>query len=111
MSRLKALSGGGEGDSDEESRILTAIAAYARVGAYHLPLAMAGLGAIAIARLAPIMDDSQRLARILERVETHMNADPGSRTQGLVVHHALLKDWARRLYDNTVESRLPLTTL
>ena len=87
---------------DEKSKVLTAIAVYARIGAYepHLHLAMNGLKDIAQNKLAPIMKDVQRIGRLVERTKREFAQETSAQEAlGLLVFQDMLLDLAERLYN------------
>jgi hypothetical protein len=94
------IGSGGDGEA-EKDRLMTAIAAYRQVGVFDLPLAMSELQRLARIRLEPILRDTQRIERMLDRVERKFH-QPLYLDQaiGLLITKELLRDFAYRLYAN-----------
>jgi hypothetical protein len=91
----RAASTGGGGDA----HLPAVIAAWSWVGDHDLPLAMKELGALARERLAPMIEDTQRIERLLGRIEQGA-AQPQS-ARGVEIPrscHAVLRDVASRIY-------------
>jgi|CXWL01.1.fsa_nt_gi energy-coupling factor transporter ATP-binding protein EcfA2 len=85
-------------DEDKNEGLLIALAAYGRIGIFDLTLAMDGLHAIA-SELAPTLDDAQRLARLLERIEADLaKREQASQTIHLAAYHSLLQSLTFRVF-------------
>ncbi|MFZ0749236.1 MAG: hypothetical protein WAM70_07740, partial [Pyrinomonadaceae bacterium] len=87
-------------DQDEQKdRLLTSIAVYSKIGTYKLSLAMKGLERIADDKLAPIMEDVQRIGRLMERTKSEFAQQRSARDViGLLIFQEMLRDLAERLY-------------
>jgi hypothetical protein len=101
LTELEALTAAVGDDDTVRDQLMTAIAAYRQVGVYDLPLAMRELRRIAMLRLEPTLRDTQRIERLLEKVEQKFDqplyVDEAIK---LLATHAMLYDWAGRLYAN-----------
>jgi hypothetical protein len=100
---LKSLTrpnGSGEDGPEEKDKLLTSVAVYAKVGVYDLTLAMKGLNNIARDKLVPIMEDVQRVGRLMERTKSAFAQETSARDAlGLLIFQDMLKDLAERLYN------------
>jgi hypothetical protein len=87
-------------DQDEQKdRLLTSIAVYSKIGTYDLTLAMKGLERIARDKLAPIMEDVQRIGRLIERTKSEFAQQTSAQDAlGLLIFQEMLRDLAERLY-------------
>lgn len=101
LTKLKALTATAGDDKPERADLRTAIITYIQVGVHDLPLAMRELQRIAKLRLEPALGDTQRIERLLDRVEREFD-EPLYMDEAidLLVTHELLRDWAYRLYAN-----------
>lgn len=88
-------------DSEERSHQWTAIATYKQLGIYDLPLAMRELGEIAKGRFTEKIEDTQRIDRILNRIEHILrdhDFDTDTHTVNWVAYHEILREIARRIF-------------
>ena len=83
----------------EKNRLLTAISVYSQLGAYDLSLAVRGLERIAQAKLVPLMEDVQRIGRLIERTRNEFSQQTSAdEALGLLIYQDMLSDLAARLY-------------
>lgn len=84
---------------EQKDRLLTAIAVYAKIGAYDLTPAMDGLKSIAQSKLVSMMDEVHRIGRLVKTTESEFakqtSADEALR---LLIFEEMLKDLAERIY-------------
>jgi hypothetical protein len=99
---LKSLTrpnGSGEDGPEEKDKLLTSIAVHSKIGAYDLTLAMKGLNVIARDKLVPIMENVQRVGRLMERTKSAFAQEKSAREAlGLLIFQDMLRDLAERLY-------------
>lgn len=62
-----------ESNEDPNDRLLTAISAYAQIGEYEPMIALERLGAIAIERLAPAVDNLHQVVRLRETLDQQLS--------------------------------------
>ena len=85
--------------SAEKNRLLTAISVYSQLGSYDLSLAVKGLAGIAQAKLVPLMEDVQRIGRLIERTRNEFSQQTSANEAlGLLIYQDMLSDLAARLY-------------
>jgi|GEM_PF-1388386 len=85
---------------EEKDRLLTCIAVYSKIGAYDLALAMTGLKRIARNKLAPFMEDVQRVGRLMESTKRAFAQQTSAQDAlGLLIFHDMLRDLAGRVYN------------
>jgi hypothetical protein len=83
----------------EKNRLLTAISVYSQLGPYYLSLAVRGLERIAQAKLVPLMEDVQRIGRLIERTRNEFSQQTSAdEALGLLIYQDMLSDLAARLY-------------
>jgi hypothetical protein len=88
-----------EDEKYEKNHVLTSIAVYAQIGADHLPLAMEGLERIAGKKLVPVIEDMQRVGRLIERTDNEFaQRETVEEAIELLVYQQMLSDFAERLY-------------
>jgi len=88
-----------EDRKEEKDRLLTAIAVYAKIGAYDLASAMDGLKSIAQNKLVSVMEEVHRIGRLVERTEKEFAQQTSTdQALGLLIFEEMLKDLAERLY-------------
>ncbi len=73
-------------DSPNEEAALTVISAYSQIGAYKPKLAMQRLGAIAVERITPALDNIHQLSRVAETLGTQAELRSGRSAATLRVH-------------------------
>jgi hypothetical protein len=100
IDRLNALTATDVEDGKyEKNHVLTSIAVYAQIGADHLPLAMEGLERIAGKKLVPVIEDMQRVGRLIERTDNEFaQRETVEEAIELLVYQQMLSDFAERLY-------------
>lgn len=105
---LKRLSDMATGE--ERPEVWTAIAAYKQIGAYDLPLAMSKLKEITEQKFAGPIENTQRLERILNRIEQTLDDRKKELseidTMALSLYHNILGEIAQRVFSQ--ESRILL---
>jgi hypothetical protein len=84
----------------ERQEMLTASAVYAHIGDEHFEVAMRGLERIAAKKLVPIIEDVQRVGRLIERTETYFaNRLTQKQTIQLLIVHEKLGELIGRLFN------------
>jgi hypothetical protein len=97
LRHLQALQRAAASGDDADAHLPGVIAAWSWVGDHDLARAMGELGAIARERLVPMIEDTQRIERLLRKVE---RAQPQSAQGAAALRscHAVLRDVASRIY-------------
>ncbi|MGH9755039.1 MAG: hypothetical protein ACREA2_19860 [Blastocatellia bacterium] len=87
-------------NEEEKAALWTAIAAYKQIGIYDLPLAMYELGNIAERKFTEKFEDTRRLDRIINRIESALENRPTSEleTMDLLFFRAVLSEIAHRVF-------------
>jgi len=99
LGHLRALQRAASRGEDPDAHLPAVTAAWSWVGDHDLALAMRELGALVRERLAPMIEDTPRIERLLRKVERGA-AQQGSARGGAVLMscHAVLRDVASRIY-------------
>jgi hypothetical protein len=98
------VSNASEDYKEEKNRLLTAILVYLQLGAYDLSLTIKGLERIAQGKLVPLMEDVQRIGRLIENTRNAFAQESSAETAiGLWIYQDMLGDLAARLFNQ--ESR------
>ncbi len=99
LRHLQALQRAASPGEDPDAHLPAVIAAWSWVGDHDLSLAMRELGAIVHERLEPMIEDTQRIERLLGRVERSAAQQRSARSAAALVScHAVLRDVASRIY-------------
>lgn len=99
LRRLQALQRASSPGEDPDAHLPAVIAAWSWVGDHDLPFAMRELGTIARERLVPMIEDTQRIERLLGKVERGAARQNSARAAAVLLScHAVLRDVASRIY-------------
>lgn len=99
LRHLQALQRATSPGKDPHAHLPAVIAAWSWVGDHDLPLAMKELGAIARERLAPMIEDTERIERLLGKIERIGTQQQSARGAAILMScHAVLRDVASRIY-------------
>ena len=99
LRHLRALRHAPSPGKDPDAHLPAVIAAWSWVGDHDLSLAMRELGAIVRDRLEPMIEDTQRIERLLRRVENGAARQPSAGAPAVLAScHAVLREVASRIY-------------